>query len=54
LIKLYRTKDQAQQYLKEFIEKPLDKKEFDAFRKDFFTEQEKSLNLLAKVWLNEG
>ena len=54
LIKLYRTKDQAQQYLKEFIEKPLNKKEFDAFRKDFFTEQEKSLNLLAKVWLNEG
>ena len=54
LIKLYRTKDQAQQYLKEFIEKPLDRKEFDAFRKDFFTEQEKSLNLLAKVWLNEG
>ena len=54
LIKLYRTKDQAQQYLKDFIEKPLDRKEFDAFRKDFFTEQEKSLNLLAKVWLNEG
>ena len=54
LIKLYRTKDQAQQYLKEFIERPLDSKEFDAFRKDFFTEQEKSLNLLAKVWLNEG
>ena len=54
LIKLYRTKDQAQQYLKEFIEKPLDKKEFDVFRKDFLTKQEKSLNLLAKVWLNEG
>ena len=54
LVKLYRTKDQAQQYLKEFIEKPLDKKEFDAFRKDFFAEQEKSLILLAKVWLNEG
>lgn len=53
LIKLYRSKDQAQQYLKEFLEKPLDKKEFDAFRKDFFTEQEESLIRLAKVWLNE-
>ena len=53
LIKLYRTKDQAQQYLKGFLEKPLDKKEFDSFRKDFFTEQEESLIRLAKVWLNE-
>ena len=53
LIKLYRTKDQAQQYLKRFLEKPLGKKEFDVFRKDFFAEQEASLNYLAKVWLNE-
>ena len=53
LIKLYKTRDQAQQYLKEFLEKPLDKKEFESFRKDFFTEQEESLNRLAMVWLNE-
>jgi len=53
LIKLYRTKDQAQQYLKGFLEKPLDKKEFESFRKDFFTEQDESLIRLAKVWLNE-
>jgi glycosyltransferase involved in cell wall biosynthesis len=53
LIKLYRTKDQAQQYLKGFLEKPLDKKEFEAFRKNFFAEQEESLIRLAKVWLNE-
>jgi glycosyltransferase involved in cell wall biosynthesis len=54
LIKLYRTKDQAQQYLKGFIEKPLDKKEFEIFKRDFFTQQEESLIRLAKVWLNEG
>ena len=54
LIKLYKTRDQAQRYLKEFIEKPLDKKEFEAFRSDFFAEQDKSLILLAKVWLNES
>jgi hypothetical protein len=53
LIKLYRTKDQAQQYLKGFLEKPLDKKEFESFRKDFFAEQDESLIRLAKVWLNE-
>ena len=53
LIKLYKTKDQAQKYLKEFLERPLDNKEFDSFRKDFFTEQEESLIRLAKVWLNE-
>ena len=53
LIKLYRTKDRAQQYLKGFLEKPLGKKEFDVFRKDFFAEQEESLIHLAKVWLNE-
>ena len=53
LIKLYRTKDQAQQYLKAFVEKPLGKKEFDVFKKDFFAEQEESLVHLAKVWLNE-
>lgn len=53
LIKLYKTRDKAEQYLKEFLEKPLEKKEFDAFREDFFTEQEESLIHLAKVWLNE-
>ena len=53
LIKLYKTKDQAQQYLKGFLEKPLDKKEFESFRKDFLTEQDESLIRLAKVWLNE-
>jgi glycosyltransferase involved in cell wall biosynthesis len=54
LIKLYTHKTQAQQYLREFLENPLDEKEFEIFKRDFFAQQEESLIRLAKVWLNEG
>jgi len=54
LIKLYKHKTQAQQYLREFLENPLDEKEFEFFKRDFFAQQEESLIRLAKVWLNEG
>jgi glycosyltransferase involved in cell wall biosynthesis len=54
LIKLYKHKTQAQQYLREFLENPLNEKEFEIFKKDFFAQQEESLIRLAKVWLNEG
>ena len=54
LIKLYKHKTQAQQYLREFLENPLDEKEFEIFKRDFFAQQEESLIRLAKVWLNEG
>ena len=54
LIKLYKHKTQAQQYLTEFLENPIDDKEFEIFKRDFFAQQEESLIRLAKVWLNEG
>jgi glycosyltransferase involved in cell wall biosynthesis len=54
LIKLYKHKTQAQQYLREFLENPIDDKEFEIFKRDFFAQQEESLIRLAKVWLNEG
>lgn len=53
LIKLYKNMDQAQQYLHEFLEKPLNEEKFNIFRRDFFIEQEESLNRLAEVWRNE-
>ncbi len=54
LIKLYKHKTQAQQYLREFLENPLEEEEFEIFKRDFFAQQEESLIRLAKVWLNEG
>ena len=52
LIRLYETKNEAINHIRFFLRNPLSVKSFHRFQKEFFANQDASLNKLAVAWTN--